>query len=842
MASYNFAHTETKWQTFWKENQTFKAKTGSSPYYVLQMFPYPSGSLHMGHARNYTIGDIFARYAWAKGHEVLHPMGWDAFGLPAENAAMAHHVHPKQWTYDNAAAMKHQLERFGFSLDWERELFSCAPDYYKHEQRIFLDLYARGLAYQKQGYVNWDPVDQSVLANEQVIDGKGWRSGATVEKRLMTQWYLKITDFAKELLEDLDTLVQWPQAVIQMQRNWIGQTHGLRFSFGIHDQETTFEVFSTRPETLYGMAFCGLAPDHPLSLQWSQNNSELAAFIQECQAKGTASHLIEKEEKKGCFTGFYAMCPLFPERQIPIYAVNYVLGDYGTGAIFGCPAHDERDYALAKKYDLPIVPVVDSGTDPLPYTGRQGLMINCPLEGLGVEEAFDKIQDFLGKGAQKETVYRLKDWCISRQRYWGAPIPIVHCPTCGVVPAKDLPVCLPEDITFDGMGNPLAHHPTWKLTECPSCQGPATRETDTFDTFFESSWYFARFCDPHNTKQAFDRDKTDHWMPVKQYIGGIEHAVLHLLYARFLTKALTQCGYWNLQEPFVQLINQGMVCHKTFKTASGRWADPKEVDMTTQTLKATGEAVMMGRSEKMSKSKRNVVSVDDMVDVYGADATRLFLVSDTPPFKDVEWTDQEGIRGAASYRDRLWQLFQEKLALVPSSIAPPETCDAQARHMMRLLHQTIEEVTKALDEGVLNVAIAHMRHLSNTLKPIVPTHPSQKWALRQTLETLVKLLAPFIPHLAQDLAQSMGLGDCLHELPWPQVEQEWLVVDTVSLRLQINGKTRGQVSVSPHATQDQCLEQIYQNSQLAKYINREVERVIFVPGRLINVIVKPLED
>lgn len=832
MSRYDFKISEKKWQDFWDKNKTFQAVEGKNPYYVLEMFPYPSGTLHMGHARNYTIADIFARYAWAKGKEVLHPMGWDAFGLPAENAAIQNGTHPKEWTYLNAAIMKKQLQKFGFSLDWDRELFSCDPDYYKHEQRIFLDLYAHGLAYQKKGYVNWDPVDQSVLANEQVIDGKGWRSGAVVEKRLMTQWYLKITDFAKDLLEDLDTLVQWPEAVIEMQRNWIGQSHGLRFSFGIHDDPETFDVFSTRPETLYGISFCGLAPDHPLTQKWAHDNPLLKTFIQECLEKRTSGHLLDKEEKAGCFTGFYAQCSLFPEKKIPIYAINYVLGDYGTGAIFGCPAHDARDHSFACLYDLPIVSVLSCDTpgqeDVLQHSG--------PLDGLSVTQAFDKVQELLGPNAKKEVSYHLKDWCISRQRYWGAPIPIVHCPKCGVIPAQDLPVCLPDDVVFDGMGNPLARHSSWKKTVCPSCQGEAERETDTFDTFFESSWYFARFCDPHNKEHPFALEKVNHWMPVNQYIGGIEHAVLHLLYARFLTKALRQCGYWDFKEPFSQLINQGMVCHKTFKTHAGQWIEPKEVDLQSETLKSTGEKVHVGRSEKMSKSKKNVVSVDDMIEGYGADATRLFLVSDTPPSKDIEWSDQ-GIRGASSYIDRLWRLFQEKIPLVKETPARPEDFDDDDRALMKALHQTIDNVTKALESGALNVAIAHLRQFSNALKPFIPTQPNHLWTLRHALENFLRLLQPFVPHLAQDLAQELEMGESLHTLAWPCVDKQWLSVQTVSLTVQINGRTRGQLVVPCQISQDVCLEQIYQQPQWTSYLkDQKVKKIIFVPDRLINIV------
>src|SRR6185312_6485296 len=653
MARYNFKEAETRWQQVWRERGTFhvEADPKRPKYYVLEMFPYPSGKLHVGHVRNYTMGDMVARYKRAQGFNVLHPMGWDAFGLPAENAAMASKVHPATWTYANIATMREQLKRMGLSYDWEREIATCHPEYYRHEQKMFLDFLKAGLAYRRESWVNWDPVENTVLANEQVIDGRGWRSGALVEKRLLSQWFLRITHYADDLLDALKTLERWPERVRLMQENWIGRSEGARVFFPLKGRNERLEIFTTRPDTLYGASFCALSPNHPLAQELAATNPELAAFIAECNRMGTSEAVLETAEKKGFDTGVKVVHPLDKSWTLPLYVANFVLMEYGTGAIFGCPAHDQRDLDFARKYKLAVKPVVlPPGEDPLRFSvGNEafvgdGTIFNSDfLDGLDVASAKRKVIERLQalSAGQGTIQFRLRDWGVSRQRYWGCPIPVIHCGKCGIVPVpeRDLPVKLPEDVTFDRPGNPLDHHPTWKYTTCPECGGAAQRETDTFDTFFESSWYFERYCSPRDAA-AFKRAEVDYWMPVDQYIGGIEHAVLHLLYSRFFTRALRDCGYLGLKEPFAGLFTQGMVCHETYRDEAGNWLFPEEVKRDAQgnVLDAHSRPVTVGRNEKMSKSKKNVVGLEAIVDAYGADTARLYLLSDSPPERDLEWT------------------------------------------------------------------------------------------------------------------------------------------------------------------------------------------------------------
>src|SRR3984957_12109917 len=674
---YNAAEAEARWQRVWEERGIFATpNTHDKPkYYVLEMFPYPSGRIHMGHVRNYTMGDVVARVKRAMGFAVLHPMGWDAFGLPAENAAAERKIHPKAWTYDNIAAMKAQLKSMGLSLDWSREIATSDPAYYKHQQAMFLDFLQAGLVERHKSKVNWDPVDHTVLANEQVIDGRGWRSGALVEQRELTQWFFKITDYSQDLLDALDTLERWPEKVRLMQKNWIGRSEGLLVRFALEPSTAPsaaneLEVFTTRPDTLFGAKFLALAPDHPLAAAAAKKNPALAAFIDECRHRGTSQAAIDTAEKMGFDTGIKAKHPFDPSWQLPVYVANFILMDYGTGAIFGCPAHDQRDLDFVNKYGLDNVPVVcPPGQDPKTFVitdtayDGDGTLINSRfLDGMTVPQAKTEVARRLEKEtsdgrpvAQRQVNYRLRDWGISRQRYWGCPIPGIHCGKCGVVPVpeKDLPVTLPDDVTFDQPGHPLARHPTWKHVSCPQCGGPAVRETDTFDTFFESSWYFARYCSPRSD-QAFERRDVDYWMPVDQYIGGIEHAVLHLLYSRFFARALERCGYWKIKEPFAGLFTQGMVCHETYQDRDGHWLFPEEVrrDESGRLTGPGGGPVSAGRLEKMSKSKKNVVGLEVIVEAFGADTARLYLLSDSPPERDLEWTDA-GIGGAWRYANRL---------------------------------------------------------------------------------------------------------------------------------------------------------------------------------------------
>ncbi|MGC1979125.1 MAG: leucine--tRNA ligase, partial [Pseudolabrys sp.] len=672
---YNAREAEARWQKIWADRGIFSTKN-SDPrpkYYVLEMFPYPSGRIHMGHVRNYTMGDVVARFKRAMGNAVLHPMGWDAFGMPAENAAIDRKVHPKAWTYDNISAMKKQLQSMGLSLDWAREIATCDPAYYKHQQKMFLDFLNAGLVERKQSKVNWDPVDQTVLANEQVIDGRGWRSGAPVEQRELTQWFFKISDYSEDLLKALDALDRWPDKVRLMQKNWIGRSEGLLLRFALDpattpNRETELEIFTTRPDTLFGAKFMALSPDHPLAQAAAAKNPKLAAFIEQCHRMGTAQAEIETAEKLGFDTGMKAVHPFDASWKLPVYVANFILMDYGTGAIFGCPAHDQRDLDFVNKYGLGNTPVVcPPNQDPktfvitdVAYDG-DGRMINSRfLDGMTIEEAKEEVARRLEKEtrgnrpvAQRQVNYRLRDWGISRQRYWGCPIPIIHCEKCGVVPVpeKDLPVTLPEDVTFDRPGNPLDRHPTWKNVGCPKCSGPARRETDTMDTFVDSSWYFARFTDPWITTAPTDRKIVDEWLPVDQYIGGIEHAILHLLYSRFFTRAMHKTGHAGIDEPFAGLFTQGMVVHETYRAKNGDWIEPANVkiegvgEARRAVVASTGEPVEIGSIEKMSKSKKNTVDPDDIIAAYGADTARWFMLSDSPPDRDVIWTE-EGVQGA----------------------------------------------------------------------------------------------------------------------------------------------------------------------------------------------------
>ncbi|MEK9936927.1 MAG: leucine--tRNA ligase, partial [Rhodobiaceae bacterium] len=664
MDQYNASAVEAKWQERWDTDKCFVAETGSEKpkYYVLEMFPYPSGRIHMGHVRNYTLGDVVARYRRARGYNVLHPMGWDAFGLPAENAAMERGVHPGHWTTENIAAMRTQLRGMGLSYDWDRELATCTPDYYRHEQRMFLKFLEKGLAYRKESWVNWDPVENTVLANEQVVDGRGWRSGAPVERRLLSQWFLKITAFADELLDSIEGLERWPDRVRLMQQNWIGRSEGARVRFDLttsgpgsgsgSDAARHIDVFTTRPDTLFGASFLAIAANHPLAVALAESDPDAAAFIAECARLGTSEAAVETAEKKGYNTGLAAQHPLIADCQLPVYIANFVLMEYGTGAIFGCPAHDQRDLDFANAYELPVIPVVlpddaDSGSFTITdtaYTGPGKLFNSGEWDGLGVEEGKRAAITALESrdAGTGQTTYRLRDWGVSRQRYWGCPIPIIHCESCGMVPVPeaDLPVELPDDVDFDQPGNPLANHPSWKHTSCPTCGGAAIREQDTFDTFFESSWYFLRYADPAHP-EGFSREAAAYWMPVDQYIGGVEHAVLHLLYSRFFTRALRETGYLELDEPFAGLMTQGMVCHQTFQDQQGKWLFPTEVERAGDDWREieTGSPVTAGRIEKMSKSKRNVIDPELIISTYGADTARLFMLSDSPPERDMEWTE-----------------------------------------------------------------------------------------------------------------------------------------------------------------------------------------------------------
>lgn len=846
---YNIKETEKKWRDIWAERKCFEVTEDASKpkSYVLAMLPYPSGRIHVGHVRNYTLSDVVARYKKAKGFNVLNPMGWDALGLPAENAAMERGTHPKDWTYENIAQMKQQLLSMGLAIDWSREVATCDPDYYKHEQKMFIDFYKKGLAYQKESVVNWDPVEDTVLANEQVVDGKGWRSGAPVERRKMYQWFFKITEYADELLKGIETLERWPDKVRTMQHNWIGKSQGMNASFPINGTDEKLDIYTTRPDTFYGASFFAMAADHPLAKKLAGDKEGFDAFIQECQAVGTSEEAIEKAEKLGFDTGYTVTNP-FTGEELPLFIANFILMDYGTGAIFGCPAHDARDHEFAKKYGLKIIQVVESpeGTPNIqdePYIGPGKIINSEKFNGMDVEDAKAAViktleEKAMGKGA---TVFRLRDWGVSRQRYWGCPVPMIHCEDCGIVtvPEKDLPVELPYDINYDAPGNPLDRHPTWKNVDCPNCGKAARRETDTCDTFFESSWYFLRYLDPKNNERGFADEKSGYWMPVDQYIGGVEHAVLHLLYSRFFTRALKDCGYDVPDEPFAGLFTQGMVTHATYEDKDGNWCFPADVELKDgKWVKiADNSPVTQGAITKMSKSKKNVVDPEDILDAYGADAARLFILSDSPPERDLEWTEG-GIEGAWRFVNKLHRALSDVLSDLPEKgTAKPSEFSQQAQKLRAQTHQAIAGVAEDIEAFHMNKAVARIRELANALTSFKAKDASDKWALREGYEILVCLFNPVMPHLAEELWEIMGQDTILADTAWPNCEESLLANDTVTIGVQVNGKVRATITMSSDASKDDYEKVALEQDGVQKALEgKAVKKMIVVPGRIVNVV------
>lgn len=868
MTRYNPKEVEPKWQAAWSAAEAFKTRTDEKKpkYYVLEMFPYPSGRIHIGHVRNYAMGDVIARYKKACGFNVLHPMGWDAFGMPAENAAMQTNAHPAAWTYANIDAMRGQLKRMGLSIDWSREFATCDPAYYRHQQRMFLDFWKQGFAYRKESSVNWDPVDQTVLANEQVIDGKGWRSGAVVEQRKLTQWFFRITDAADDLLEALDDgrLKGWPENVRLMQRNWIGKSKGLQMKFRF-DAGTTIpegfedglEIYTTRPDTLYGASFCAVAPDHPLAARFAETDPKLAAFIAECKKIGASEEAIEKVEKQGMALPLRVAHPFVEGKTLPVYVANFILMQYGTGAIFGCPSGDQRDLDFARKYGLEVLPVVlPPDADPESfeigdeaYAGPGRLYNSGFLDGMGVEEgiaaAIAKIEE-MGQG-RGTTQYRLRDWGVSRQRYWGCPIPAIHCETCGVapVPEEDLPVRLPEEADFSVPGNPLDRHPTWKHVTCPKCGGAATRETDTFDTFVDSSWYFARFAAPHDENPT-EPAEADRWLPVDQYIGGIEHAILHLLYARYFSRMMKACGHLSVDEPFADLFTQGMVVHETYldpdetKALKERWLFPEQVIRKDDALvhAETGEPVIVGPIEKMSKSKKNVVSPEGIADTYGADAARWFMLSDSPPERDVEWT-ANGVEGAWKLVNRIWDAIDGAAGVLKTTdLNAPDVAPAD-KALRQATHAAVAGVTDDIEHFRFNKAIARLYEFLNALRKETA---AGAWARAEALSALARLIAPFTPHLAEECWERLGgpatgMGALVCEAPWPEADPALLSKDTVVLGVQINGKRRAELETPAEADKEAVEKAALSLEAVQRHIDgKTVRKVVVVPGRIVNIV------
>lgn len=843
---YPFSKIEKIWGKEWIKPSYYELTGKENYFYVLEMFPYPSGNIHMGHVRNYTMGDVLARFKKAQGYNILHPMGWDAFGLPAENAAVENHIHPKKWTYENIASMKKQLKKLGFLLDWNREIITCSPQYYKHEQKFFLDFYEKNIAYQKESWVNWDPVDQTVLANEQVIDGKGWRSGAPVEKKKLKQWFLRITDYTEDLLKGLEDLNDWPQQVKLMQRNWIGKSQGVEITLNVSLSKEKLIVYTTRPDTFFGAAFIALSLEHPLS-QKLLDQPAIRSFQEDCQVLKLSEVERNTVEKKGVFTGLYAQHP-FTKADIPIYIANFVLMDYGTGAIFGCPAHDQRDleFALLYKISFRVVVCPPEKTHQELYASileskkaftQEGFLVQSDfLTGLSLEEAQEKMIVSLESLAiaERKIHYRLRDWGVSRQRYWGCPIPIVYCNSCGVVPEKNLPVLLPDDMELKKEKLSLKDHPTWKFVRCPACGQGAERETDTFDTFFESSWYFLRFCDASNEQEPFSKKNVDQFLPVHQYIGGIEHAILHLLYSRFFVRALKDCGYLSIKEPFKGLFTQGMVCHETYK-AGDKWVSSKEIEKDSQDhwkTKVDRKEVLVGSSVKMSKSKKNVVDPQDMIELYGVDSIRLFVLSDTPPEKNFDWSIA-GLEGAFKFIQKLYVFLQDYQPCL--TVVDPKNLCLEEMVLLKKVHQTREKVTQDFHNLHFNTAIAHCRELANKIFSVFEEQ-GQTASMTQAIQTLLQYLSPIIPHVTHELWRKC-FGGILLEQPWLEPEKFYLKEDSYRMILQVNGKVRGTLEISEGISQEELKQRTLSHKNILKYIEKkEIKKIIIVPKRVINIV------
>ena len=842
---YNAKVTEPKWQSAWDSSQSFKAiPDDREKYYVLEMFPYPSGRIHMGHVRNYTMGDVVARYKSAVGFNVLHPMGWDAFGMPAENAAMEKNVHPGDWTYQNIADMRAQLKPMGLSIDWSREFATCDPEYYGQQQSMFIDMMSKGLVYRKNAVVNWDPVDMTVLANEQVENGKGWRSGALVERKELTQWFFKISEYSDELLSALDGLENWPEKVRTMQKNWIGKSQGLQFDFKTSGAPKGFEkleVYTTRPDTLFGASFAAISCDHPLAKELEKNNTDIANFNLECRQIGTTQEALETAEKKGYNTGITVTHPFNDAWEMPVYIANFILMGYGTGAIFGCPAHDQRDLDFARKYDLIVTPVVcptDQNPDTFSikeeaYTGVGNLINSRFLDGLTIEEGKSEVIKRISEQGmgQATTNYRLRDWGVSRQRYWGCPIPVIHCEKCGVVAEKkeNLPITLPKDVSFDKPGNPLDRHEEWRNCKCPSCGSDALRETDTMDTFVDSSWYYARFTAPDSMTPTSEKE-ANYWMNVDQYIGGVEHAILHLLYSRFFARAMNATGHLPKKaiEPFNALFTQGMVCHATYQDPDGKWLNPDDIKQSEsgEYITLDGQKVTVGQSIKMSKSKKNVVDPDDIIDQYGADTARWFVMSDSPPERDVEWT-ASGAEAAWKHLQRVWRLTVE----ITEDSSSDTSKDIELEKAKNI---AIDAVTNGVEGFAFNKSIAALYQFTN----ILAKSAASKNAKIDAMLTMAQLMQPMTPHLAEEIWSTLGGDGLVTEAKWPILDASMLINDTIVLPIQVNGKRRDEIQVNVDLSKDEIEKIVLERQSVLRILDGNApKKIIVVPGKIVNVVI-----
>jgi leucyl-tRNA synthetase len=849
---YNPRTIEAKWQSFWIKNSTFKSELDSKKekYYILEMFPYPSGKIHMGHVRNYTLGDVIARYKRARGYNVMHPMGWDAFGLPAENAAIENNISPSKWTYENIDTMRSQLQSMGLSIDWDREVATCDKDYYHQQQKLFLQFYNENLIYKKESLVNWDPVENSVLANEQVIDGKGWRSGADVEQKKLSQWFFKITSHADKLIENLDEMPDWPEKVKTMQKNWIGRSVGCEIHFAVHSEYKNYnpeklEIFTTRPDTIFGATFIAVSPFHPIVDNIIKNDTKIEKEIKKLRAQKLNEENIAKNEKLGIPTKLSIAHPFIKNKKLPLFIANFILMDYGTGAIYGCPAHDQRDMDFAKKYKLDIIEVikphdVNQANNGEAYIGDGTLINSAFLDGLTIPEAKEKIIKEIEKiSIGKKTInYRLRDWGISRQRYWGCPIPILYREDGEIitVPEEDLPIELPDEVDLGQSGNPLENHPEWKYTVCPHTGMKAIRETDTLDTFVDSAWYFLRFCSPKSNK-PFNYEDIDYWMPVDQYVGGIEHAILHLLYSRFFTKALK---LKQIKEPFKSLFTQGMVCHATYKNKSGAWVFPNDVEEkgTQLTQISTGLDVTMGAVESMSKSKKNVIDPEEIIKNYGSDSARWFMLSDSPPERDINWSDA-GIHGSWRFCQKIWTTITSNIDLLNDGnidIAR-EIKSEKSKKLLKVTHQSLDAVTNSIERFQMNVGVAKIYEFINHISKYKIDEEDDKIALKIALKILIRIIEPMIPHLAEECWSLCGNSTSLANQPWPDIDSKYLTEETVSFVIQVNGKRRAEVESSIGASEEDIMKEI----KKIKSVNEQLEKStiikkIFVPNKILNIV------